>query len=99
MQPSDTPSAVPLQPPVPQQPPLTPEPSQLTRPTQRHFLAVFFISLMWGILGVEPNARRVEIDAAYRRRRSETHPDRGGDADSFDAVQRAYEQATRSQYP
>jgi hypothetical protein len=50
----------------------------------------------WGILGVEPNARRVEIDAAYRRRRSEAHPDRGGDADSFDAVQRAYEQATRS---
>ena len=53
MQPSDTPSAVPLQPPVPQQPPLTPEPSQLARPTQRHFLAVFFISLMWGILGVD----------------------------------------------
>ena len=26
----------------------------------------------WGILGVEPNARRIEIDSAYRRRRSET---------------------------
>ena len=25
----------------------------------------------WGILGVEPNARRIEIDSAYRRRRSE----------------------------
>jgi hypothetical protein len=49
----------------------------------------------WGILGVEPNARAVEIDAAYRRRRSEAHPDRGGSADAFDAVQRAYEQATR----
>lgn len=50
----------------------------------------------WGILGVELNARRAKIDAAYRRRRSETHPDRGGDAASFDTVQRAYEQATRS---
>lgn len=49
----------------------------------------------WGILGVDPNARRAEIDAAYRRRRSEAHPDRGGDASAFDAVQRAYEQATR----
>jgi hypothetical protein len=45
------------------------------------------------VLGVAPDARRVEIDAAYRRRRSETHPDRGGSADEFDAVQRAYEQS------
>ncbi|HSD16831.1 MAG TPA: DnaJ domain-containing protein [Thermomonas sp.] len=50
----------------------------------------------WGVLGVEANARPAEIEAAYRRRRSETHPDRGGSADTFDAVQRAYEQATRS---
>ena len=50
----------------------------------------------WGILGVEPNARPAEIEAAYRRRRSETHPDKGGDASEFDNVQRAYEQATRS---
>ena len=49
-----------------------------------------------GILGVEPNARRIEIDSAYRRRRSETHPDRGGDAALFDQVQRAYEQAIRA---
>jgi hypothetical protein len=47
----------------------------------------------WGVLGVEPNARIVEIEAAYRRRRCETHPDRGGDAAEFDAVQRAWEQA------
>ena len=50
----------------------------------------------WGVLGVEPNARPAEIEAAYRRRRSETHPDKGGDAGEFDNVQRAYEQATRS---
>ena len=51
----------------------------------------------WGVLGVEPNARPVEIEAAYKRRRSETHPDNGGNADDFDAVQKAYEQATRSE--
>lgn len=49
----------------------------------------------WGILGVTPDARPAEIDAAYRRRRSETHPDRGGSAEEFDAVQRAYELASR----
>lgn len=50
----------------------------------------------WGILGVEPNARLAEIEAAYRRRRSETHPDRpGGDAAEFDRVQKAYEEACR----
>jgi hypothetical protein len=49
----------------------------------------------WGVLGVAPNARPVEIEAAYRRRRSETHPDRGGSAEDFDAVQRAFEQARR----
>lgn len=48
------------------------------------------------VLGVAADARRTEIDAAYRRRRSEAHPDRGGDAAAFDAVQRAYEQACRS---
>jgi hypothetical protein len=50
----------------------------------------------WGVLGVEPNARRVEIDAAYRRQRSVTHPDKGGNGEDFDAVQRAYEQACRA---
>jgi hypothetical protein len=49
----------------------------------------------WDVLGVSANARLAEIEAAYRRRRSETHPDRGGNADDFDAVQRAYEQAKR----
>lgn len=48
----------------------------------------------WGILGVEQNARQIEIEAAYKRRRSEAHPDRGGSDDEFDSVQRAYEQAT-----
>jgi hypothetical protein len=49
----------------------------------------------WDVLGVSADARPAEIDAAYRRRRSECHPDHGGDVAAFDAVQRAYEQARR----
>lgn len=48
------------------------------------------------VLGVARDARPAEIEAAYRRRRSETHPDRGGAPGEFDQVQRAYEQATRA---
>lgn len=48
------------------------------------------------VLGVAANARRAEIEAAYRRRRSESHPDRGGNGADFDAVQRAYEEAIRN---
>lgn len=49
----------------------------------------------WHVLGVEHDARRPEIEAAYRRLRSRHHPDRGGDADQFERVQRAFEQARR----
>ena len=45
------------------------------------------------ILGVGPLARVDEIEAAYKRLRSSTHPDRGGSAEAFDEVQRAYEQS------
>lgn len=48
------------------------------------------------VLGVQRDARPAEIEAAYRRRRSEVHPDRGGAAGEFDAVQRAWEQASRA---
>lgn len=51
----------------------------------------------WDVLGCARNARLTEIDAAYRRARSLTHPDRGGTAEEFDRVQRAYEQAKRAQ--
>lgn len=48
----------------------------------------------WEVLGVPRSASGAEIEAAYRRRRSETHPDRaGGSAEAFTAVQRAFEQA------
>jgi hypothetical protein len=43
------------------------------------------------VLGVEPGASLQEIRAAYRRRALETHPDQGGDAEAFRAVQAAYE--------
>jgi hypothetical protein len=48
---------------------------------------------IWALLGLEPDAGVDEIKKAYRRRALETHPDRGGDADVFRAVQVAYERA------
>ena len=47
----------------------------------------------WKVLGIERAASRVQIDNAYLRKRSEHHPDRGGDAEAFQRVQRAYEEA------
>jgi hypothetical protein len=46
------------------------------------------------VLGVAENASRAEIEAAYRRLRSQHHPDRGGDAERFHAVQKAFDEAT-----
>ncbi|MEU6249014.1 DnaJ domain-containing protein [Glycomyces sp. NPDC047010] len=43
------------------------------------------------VLGVSPQAPRNEIQAAYRRRLRETHPDRGGDEGEFHLVQGAWE--------
>lgn len=45
------------------------------------------------ILDIPPTSTRALIEQAYRRARSKHHPDNGGRADDFDAVQRAYEQA------
>lgn len=47
------------------------------------------------VLCVARTASRAEIDTAYRTLRSKHHPDRGGDAEAFQRVQRAYEEATR----
>lgn len=47
------------------------------------------------VLGIPATASRDEIDSAYRRLRSQHHPDRGGDADQFHRITKAYEEANR----
>jgi hypothetical protein len=55
---------------------------------------------VWSILGLEPRATVEEIKRAFRKRALETHPDRGGDAEAFRTVRRAYDQAlARSSRP
>lgn len=46
------------------------------------------------VLGVPATASRAEIEAAYRRLRSQHHPDRGGDAERFHQIQKAFDEAT-----
>lgn len=48
----------------------------------------------WEVLGLYPNAPGSEVLAAYRRLRSEHHPDKGGSAARFDEVEQAYRRAT-----
>ncbi|WP_435067482.1 ferredoxin Fer [Haloplanus sp. C73] len=43
------------------------------------------------VLGIERDADDATVDAAYRRRVLETHPDQGGSARAFQRVKRAYE--------
>lgn len=51
------------------------------------------IASIWGTLGLAPDATVAAIKRAYRARALATHPDTGGDAEAFRAVQRAYEEA------
>jgi hypothetical protein len=46
------------------------------------------------VLGVPRDACREEIETAYRRLRSQHHPDKGGSADMFGRIQQAYAEAT-----
>ncbi|MBS1121312.1 MAG: hypothetical protein H6Q90_3540 [Deltaproteobacteria bacterium] len=48
-------------------------------------------SSAWSILLVAPGASPAEVRRAYHARARATHPDHGGDAEQFRAVQRAYE--------
>lgn len=54
-------------------------------------------------LGVTPDASIAQIKAAYRALAKDTHPDRGGDAATFDRLTRAYEflvaEATKPMQP
>src|SRR6185369_3339882 len=45
------------------------------------------------VLGVGANATRETIEWAYKRKRSEAHPDNGGSAEAFEEVTRAYQSA------
>lgn len=50
-------------------------------------------SQWWVVLDLHPNATLAQAEDAYRRLRSASHPDRGGTAEKFHAIQRAWEQA------
>jgi len=45
----------------------------------------------YAVLGVQPGASEAQIHAAYRDAVRRTHPDAGGSAGAFEAVQDAYE--------
>lgn len=42
------------------------------------------------LLGVAEDCHAAELKAAHRRRTLESHPDKGGDQDQFDAIQHAF---------
>ena len=47
------------------------------------------------VLGLEPSASADEVKAHWRKLASQHHPDRGGDAELFDTLRQAYNQALR----
>jgi hypothetical protein len=49
----------------------------------------------WSVLGLEPGATPSEVKSAFRKRALATHPDRGGRAEDFVAVQRSYEKLVK----
>lgn len=51
----------------------------------------------WEVLGVPADAHPSTVESAYRRLRSVNHPDRGGSAETFGDVQRAYDQYCAAQ--
>lgn len=50
---------------------------------------------LWTLLGVSPQVTEAELKVAYRKKAMETHPDHGGDVDSFRRVVAAYAEARR----
>lgn len=46
----------------------------------------------WVVLGVRADADEDEVQAAYRKKARETHPDAGGDAEAFKRVNEAFSQ-------
>ena len=50
---------------------------------------------IWETLGITARATAEELKRAFRQRALATHPDRGGDAEAFRQVQRAFKEAQR----
>jgi hypothetical protein len=50
---------------------------------------------IWQTLGLDAQATVAQIKQAYRARALQTHPDRGGSAEAFRALQSAYESALK----
>lgn len=50
---------------------------------------------LWELLGVGPGVTDEELKAAFRKKALATHPDQGGDAETFRRVLRAYTEARR----
>ena len=50
---------------------------------------------IWETLGITARATADELKRAFRQRALATHPDRGGDAEAFRQVQRAFKEAQR----
>jgi hypothetical protein len=50
---------------------------------------------IWETLGITARATADDLKRAFRRRALATHPDRGGDAEAFRQVQRAFKEAQR----
>ena len=50
---------------------------------------------IWSTLGLNADATTADIKRAYKQRALETHPDRGGSAADFRALQAAYETALK----
>ena len=71
-----------------------PEPSQ-AQPEPRRMSDNEMFNWALIVLGLQPSATYEDVKFAYRRLRALHHPDRGGDADKFLAVQRAYERLTK----
>jgi len=52
--------------------------------------------LLWrSILGLPPTCSLGDAERAYRRLRSEHHPDRGGSPDEFDRIHKAWKEAQK----
>ena len=64
-------------------PPPSPKPARVERPSPPRSA--------WEVLGVPTGASVADIKRAYRQRALALHPDRGGDADAFRALTRAYD--------